>query len=955
MKKADFALQWLDYLGNKIYNNGERIFKYYEPTGGYQPIYKISKLNSYIKVGKELGEEDDDAEYSRMSFSEFEKLGFIVVIGTDYVWRQGQKCHYKIRRKSRNSMGISQTTFNKGLQIQYDPSNRRIRLLGENSLADHSLPRHSGIGPWIVYDEDKPIITRHIKKDVGLTKEQSRSSLKEWLHGEHSPEAEYQNINEIPILLSDEKYIVCIKKALTCQRMIVVGESGMGKSVDGETLIPYQKDGQFKVDKIKDIKLDGNLRVISLHGLTKVKGYMVHEDDRKRIKITTRTGKSITGTPDHSFIVMNKKGEIVAKKGDEIKLNDCFVTLNHIGVRDDITYSEFYKMRDVKVIKLKNRRGINKTFKVDDDFAFFLGIYQAEGCIYNRGVISISNQNKAIKERIKKFCIKNNLNPRESNNGIEFESSALQCWVDRECYHSKKTRKGKGSGAERKKIPNIVYNKESQFVYNFLSGLFSGDGYIQHIKPRTKNRTKESFFIGIDLCSERLIDDLIFLLSAFKILSSKRSSGRRNRLAITGRYINKFLNNVKLYDKNQEIFRICENDSFDVVPYTTLFIELLKDNKLSKKWANLDIKESDNKYGYMGRRRAERLVEKFKAINPNNKNLLKIEELLNKSWFYDRITKIEKIDSPGLVYDLETEDNSFLANNIFVHNSLFVNSVSGRIFYMWQDRVGWLIDPLNQFEDLSLPQDYEVFNEINSLIGNEPKPIPAVQLYLSCKNKINMLHKNISLLLTLDFAEFLKKYQFFVYGMKDLDVGNTIRYINDYKKDIMDITTAKEMQEIMFEKIPNAHKDAGKTAMIYKWVNTFDTIFKEKFTSNLYQNNDNATSQLEVKFQNGDTMKGHPFIMCYEAGLVPVLNISAARRERWLRNYLASLMQKIVAHQSGLPDEKRHRVWIVADELNEIYEHGKKKDNAYSAFAELYRQGRFSNIGFIGNTQSLTK
>ena len=116
-----------------------------------------------------------------------------------------------------------------------------------------------------------------------------------------------------------------------------------------------------------------------------------------------------------------------------------------------------------------------------------------------------------------------------------------------------------------------------------------------------------------------------------------------------------------------------------------------------------------------------------------------------------------------------------------------------------------------------------------------------------------------------------------------------------------------------------------------------------------------STHLLKLKLKDGVEMEDHPFIICYEAGLIPVLNMSAARRQRWIRNYLADLMQKIVAHQSNVPEERKHRVWIIADELNEIYELGKKKDNAFLAFEELYRQGRFNNIGFIGNTQSLEK
>ena len=188
-----------------------------------------------------------------------------------------------------------------------------------------------------------------------------------------------------------------------------------------------------------------------------------------------------------------------------------------------------------------------------------------------------------------------------------------------------------------------------------------------------------------------------------------------------------------------------------------------------------------------------------------------------------------------------------------------------------------------------------------------------------------------------------------------MDVGDTIRYLNDYLHEIKDVTTGKEVRDTMMKKIDNAHKDKGMQAMIYKWANTFETILKEKFTSNIYKNEPVACDELEVHLKNEEVLKGNPFIMCMEAGLVPVLNISAARRQKWVRNFLADLMQKIVAYQSNRDEYLRKRFWIVADELNEIYEVGKKKDNAFAAFEELYRQGRFNNLGFIGNTQSLEK
>ena len=511
MMNANFALQWLDFLGNKVYNNGEQIFRYHG-----QPTYDISPLTCGINIGTELGIKDDEENLIRISFQEFERLGYVVVTGTDIVWRPRQRCYYKIKKREKNTVGISQTSF-RNMQIQHDPEKRRVRLIGENVLPDKTLPINSGLGPWVVYDEDMPIRPMRYGNTIrGMTKEQSRAALNKWMHGEHSVKAEYQQINEIPVLLSDEKYVVCVRKARTCQRFIIVGESGMGKSV---------------------------------------------------------------------------------------------------------------------------------------------------------------------------------------------------------------------------------------------------------------------------LC----------------------------------------------------------------------------------------------------------------------------------------------------------------------------NGLSGRIFYTWEDRVGWLIDPLNQFCDLSYPQNYSAFNELNSFIGNEPKPIPAIQLYLACKNRNVIKHKEISLLVTLNWMEFLRKYKFFTHGIKEMDVGDTIRYLNDYLHEIKDVTTGKEVRDTMMKKIDNAHKDKGMQAMIYKWANTFETILKEKFTSNIYKNEPVACDELEVHLKNEEVLKGNPFIMCMEAGLVPVLNISAARRQKWVRNFLADLMQKIVAYQSNRDEYLRKRFWIVADELNEIYEVGKKKDNAFAAFEELYRQGRFNNLGFIGNTQSLEK
>ena len=288
--------------------------------------------------------------------------------------------------------------------------------------------------------------------------------------------------------------------------------------------------------------------------------------------------------------------------------------------------------------------------------------------------------------------------------------------------------------------------------------------------------------------------------------------------------------------------------------------------------------------------------------------------------------------------------------------STIVNAISGKIFYKWGDRIGWLIDPLNQFYNISAEQDFGEFNKLNALINDMPKPIPAVHMYLACKYPEIIVHKNISFKLTLSFMEFLNKYTFYTYGTKDWKLEGSERYLKAVLDKMKNASTSEELEAVFYEAIPQANdkKANNLRSMIFKWTNTFNSIFREKFTSNLYKDDPLATDDLTVKFKDGNKISGHPFIMAMEAGLVPVINTSIVPDKPWVRNYLADVMQKIMIHQKTM-GSLRTRKWIIVDEMQAIYEEsaGKARDNATNTFESLFRQGRLNDIGFVGNTQSL--
>jgi hypothetical protein len=291
--------------------------------------------------------------------------------------------------------------------------------------------------------------------------------------------------------------------------------------------------------------------------------------------------------------------------------------------------------------------------------------------------------------------------------------------------------------------------------------------------------------------------------------------------------------------------------------------------------------------------------------------------------------------------------------------SFCLNRIAPCFFWKYGHRVVYLIDPLEQFFDLHKPQNVSMFLDKLKIVGEEPRGLPIVNFYMCCADLGDDIIRpqKIDFKLSLDINEVLSvKYEFYFHGIENLKLSS-IRYIEDYRKEFSTATSKKDIENIMFEKIPEARsgKDKGAAKMIYKYSASFDTIFRERFTSNMYMNDPAECHKWQLKYSNGTEVDGHPVIMAYEAGLVPIINVAMARNRKWFRNLLADIMQKIMRHQILKGKENQYPLWIVCDEMGEIYEYGKRRDKAHEAFEALFRQGRIQKMGFIGNTQSYSK
>jgi len=174
--------------------------------------------------------------------------------------------------------------------------------------------------------------------------------------------------------------------------------------------------------------------------------------------------------------------------------------------------------RDAKVRTIFNSKKWDLELDVNEDLMGLLGFYSAEG--YSRQNKTVSQvcfrimengQKKKIVSIIKNvFGLKPNL--AEDNTKVTI-CNKLVYYLFKYCFKA-------GSGAYKKKVPNIVFNVSNNLVQSYLSAYFDGDGTIIY--------KKHAKFICFYSVSKALLDGISLLGSKFGLFG--RFSRTKERL-----------------------------------------------------------------------------------------------------------------------------------------------------------------------------------------------------------------------------------------------------------------------------------------------------------------------------------------------------------------------------------------------------------------------------------------
>jgi ribonucleoside-diphosphate reductase alpha chain len=389
-------------------------------------------------------------------------------------------------------------------------------------------------------------------------------------------------------------------------------------------------------------------------------------------RIKTDMGLEIGCTYNHLLAVVNEEGKITWKEAEKIKVGDWLVCVvgGHSGI-------------PVKLPRIEQHGNANPLKipdELNEDFAFLLGLYMADGCTSNgRIIFSISKEDKDLEKLVEKLMLKvfglkvSEKREEEGYTDLVFCSKDLIRLLER-----------LGARKESSKmafVPQIIFQARREIVAAFLRGVFEGDGDIH-----------SDGYPRLYSVSKRLIQEVQQLLLSLGIISSWNRYDKREKSygnspiyvlsIIPEESVEKFMEEINFATskKIKTLAKRVHEKKFEFVDIVPNVEERLKafynytgrgcGKGRSKRGANLRyyraiyhyITKSGKSRRNLTRKALKKLLKKYPFLN-SDEALKKIAE---GKYHFTRVTEISK--EKDYTMDIETTSGKFVANGILVHN-----------------------------------------------------------------------------------------------------------------------------------------------------------------------------------------------------------------------------------------------------------------------------------------------
>jgi SpoVK/Ycf46/Vps4 family AAA+-type ATPase/intein/homing endonuclease len=499
----------------------------------------------------------------------------------------------------------------------------------------------------------------------------------------------------------------------------------VGKSLPYNEELIVRDDRKIKRIKIGDIvekKLDVEVLAFDKEKkirFAKINDHIKHELNDALVEITTRTGRKIKVTKDHSlFSFIN--GKLTDISANYLIPNESYIAIpKNLNLPKDRRkninlYNYFKEDKDIFVSNIKNYLERAKRILGLDKVATILNIskkYLADISSKNLPV-SISNFDKLIKEsklaldfneiKIKlkgsphnypvifdidkdfwrlvglwiaegdfnSYTIRiHNQNPEIRKdlekicNKYNFSFSKMETCTTLNSLFLQKIFTNVlqlPSGAESKRLPPIIYALDKESKANMLKGYFSGDGSI-YAAERGK------FKIEATTVSKNLANDLLYLLLDFGIVATCYEKPLIDKLAyrisILGvKNFGKF-KEIEFIDtvRNSRISKYIDSRKWnrsDIIPLSGGLYELAS--------KQMSVYSTNNSIG------KEKLKSMLVTVDKDKTKHKDYWDLVDGDIFFDLVKEIKVIPSEKQVYDIEVSDGqNFIGGfgGVIAHNS----------------------------------------------------------------------------------------------------------------------------------------------------------------------------------------------------------------------------------------------------------------------------------------------
>ena len=481
--------------------------------------------------------------------------------------------------------------------------------------------------------------------------------------------------------------------------MLLVGDPGGGKCVDGNTEILLANGKSSKIKDIVENALKKNKNIIDDGTYSKINELvfaMNYEGKIEKKKATiawkrkspgkmlvfrTQTGKEIIVTPTHPFFI-SQNGFITSKKAKDFKEGEFIATPRKINLKGknelDIKF-ELGKTCNLKKISIPK--------KINPELSRFLAYVIGDGYVQKRKsswMITFTNNNEELLDDFG-CCTKKlfglNVKKRKPHKGkTAVEVYTCSTNLGRFLYKLNPSILEKSA---EKRIPSVIKISSETNIKNFISAFLDCEADVSKDKRR----------INISSASKELVKDLQFLIQRLGIISQigKKNGGVNGWkktyyiLRVSGIEAVKLVKAIPFLNKKFKYVNDVSNGIFntnlDVVPnLNRVFIDLRK--KMNVCQNSLGIARTSYQHYERGDRLPSRsklyqIISHLKKKKLFLTEIARLDLLSTSDIFWDKIEMIKEI--PPLsqwVYDLQVEDvHNFIANNIFVHNSQLLKRV----------------------------------------------------------------------------------------------------------------------------------------------------------------------------------------------------------------------------------------------------------------------------------------